>query len=176
MKPFGRLYIFVEGSDDERFFLSVVVPLFKKFYTNVDILKYAQWKKKKVNLFIQSIETLKFDYIFTRDIDQAKTVAEKANEMIARYEALRKDTITVVIAEIESWYLAGLNKLESIDLRIDYLEDTQAIVKEDFNMIYNGRFRSRIDFMREILKRFSISTAMDKNNSFRTFIAKYELQ
>lgn len=171
----GRLYIFVEGNDDERFFEAVIVPLFKKYYKEVEILKYAQWKKKKVNLFMQSIETLGFEYIFTRDIDDAATLGAKIREMLERYEQLDCKTITIVISEIESWYLAGLNKKSSMEMRIEYFTDTEPIVKEDFNLVYRSRYRSRIDFMREILKRFSTTEAAQKNKSFKFFITKYSL-
>ncbi len=73
----SKLYIFVEGNDDERFFKHVIVPLMYKKYNDVEIFKYAQWKKEKVNNFINSIKTLQFDYIFTADLDDEPTVGSK---------------------------------------------------------------------------------------------------
>jgi len=35
------------------------------------------------------------------------------------------------------------------------------------------KFTSRIDFMSEILKKFSIEIAKQKNNSFQYFVEKY---
>lgn len=173
--PFGRLYIFVEGNDDERFFLSVIVPLFAKYYSNVEVLKYAQWKKKKVNMFIQSIETLRFDYIFVRDFDEASSIKDKIKEIVERYDALNTEAVNIVVAEIESWYLAGISNTDSDKIRISRFTNTDSIVKEDFNNIFNGIFRSRIDFMKELLKAFSLKTAMNKNASFSFFMDKYNL-
>ena len=43
----SKLYIFVEGNDDELFFKKVILPLFLKQYTDVEVFKYAQWKRQK---------------------------------------------------------------------------------------------------------------------------------
>ncbi len=56
-----KLYIFVEGNDDELFFKKVMLPLFLKQYSDVEIFKYAQWKRQKVELFILSIITLDYE-------------------------------------------------------------------------------------------------------------------
>jgi len=36
-----RLYLFVEGNDDERFFAKIVVPLLEPQYKSVHIVKFA---------------------------------------------------------------------------------------------------------------------------------------
>ena len=49
-----KLYIFVEGNDDELFFKKIMLPLFLKQYADVEVFKYAQWKRQKVGLYLYS--------------------------------------------------------------------------------------------------------------------------
>jgi hypothetical protein len=55
------------------------------------------------------------------------------------------------------------------------LSFTDELTKEDFNGLIPPKFDSRIDFMFELLKYFSIDTAEKKNQSFRFFITRYHL-
>jgi hypothetical protein len=168
-----KLYIFVEGNDDERFFGRIIKPMFKKQYADIEIIKYAQWKKEKVNLFLLSIKTLKFDYIFTADLDYQPTVSQKKKSVLSIFTNLDKEKISVVVMEIESWYLAGLTDEATKQFDMPLLDDTDNVSKEDFNRIYHRRFKSRIHCMHELLKAYSISSARLKNQSFKYFADKY---
>jgi hypothetical protein len=50
---------------------------------------------------------------------------------------------------------------------------TEDISKKQFNNLIPKGFDSRIDFMLEILKYFSIKIAKQKNKSFRYFLQKH---
>ncbi len=168
-----KLYIFVEGNDDERFFKQVIVPLMHKKYIDVEIFKYAQWKKEKVNNFINSIKTLQFDYIFTADLDDEPTVGSKKKRVHWSFANLDDNKIAIVIHEIESWYIAGYPDELLLAQRLPDIIQTENISKEDFNQLYHQISRSRIDFMRELLKNYSVNLAVEKNNSFKHFIDTY---
>jgi hypothetical protein len=172
---FSRIYIFVEGNDDERFFYSIIAPLFKKYYTDVEVFKYAQWKKVKVYKFLESIKTLDYDYIFTCDIDQCENINEKQKIVKSKFRNLEMQKIEVVIAEIESWYYAGMEQSFIEKYSLADPPNTNQLTKEDFNRTYAKKFRSRYDFMAEIVEHFSIENAKKKNLSFREFIEKYKL-
>lgn len=167
------LYIFVEGDDDERFFKYIAAPMLREKYDNVQVLKYAQWKKSKTVSFINSISTLGFDYIFAGDIDMSDGVNSKMRYLQTKFNNLDKKNICIVIAEIESWYLAGLSDAKCKEFHLKIYDDTEELTKEDFNSMYHRKFRSRIDFMKELLKYFSIDTARRKNNSFNYFVSKF---
>ena len=47
----SKLFIFIEGDDDERFFNRIIIPMFEKKYDKVQLWKYAQ-KKKFQNISI----------------------------------------------------------------------------------------------------------------------------
>ncbi len=169
----NKVYVFVEGNDDHRFFQKLIVPILLEHYADVEIIKYAQMKKEKVNLFLLSIQTLDFDYIFTADKDEDYSVGEKKGILRHKFSNLDKKKISIVIMEIESWYLAGLNHQKSLDFDINQYENTENVTKEEFNSLYHRKFRSRIDFMHELMKAFSVETAKAKNRSFEDFSRKW---
>ncbi len=53
------------------------------------------------------------------------------------------------------------------------MDSTDSLIKEEFNKLYHRKFQSRIDFMLEILKNYSLKTATDKNRSFSYFYHRY---
>jgi hypothetical protein len=89
--------------------------------------------------------------------------------------SIQDQFIFLVIKEIESWYLAGLDRASSRSLKVRYLSNTDDVTKEKFNNSIPKRFDSRIDFMVEILNNFSIKTSMNKNTSFKYFTEKNNL-
>ncbi|OPY38705.1 MAG: hypothetical protein A4E35_00489 [Methanoregula sp. PtaU1.Bin051] len=170
-----RLFILVEGEDDVRFFGRIVKPLFTGRYDSVEIVPYASIKREKVSRFIKSIRLMKNDYIFVSDIDAERSVADKKQILYYRYSDVEGKRIIIVIQEIESWYLAGLSDHAARKLGMDPLMATDEITKEDFNRLIPKRFNSRIDFMFEILKFFSLPDAAAKNRSFSFFAHRYYL-
>ncbi len=170
-----RLFILVEGEDDVRFFGRIVKPLFVSRYDSVEIVPYASVKREKVSRFIKSIRLMNNDYIFVSDIDAERSVADKKQILYYRYSEVDGKSIIVVIQEIESWYLAGLPDQDAHRLGVKPSPATDAVTKEDFNSMIPGKFNSRIDFMFEILKYFSLSDATLKNRSLSFFVHRYHL-
>ena len=170
-----RLFILVEGDDDVRFFGRIVKPLFAGPYDSVEIVPYASTKREKVSRFIKSIRLMKQDYIFVADIDSEYSVRDKKQILYYRYSEVDGKDIIIVIREIESWYLAGLDNAAGNRLGITVPPTTDEVTKEDFNALIPNRFSSRIDFMFEALKYFSIQIATSKNQSFSYFIHHYRL-
>jgi hypothetical protein len=170
-----RLFILVEGGDDVRFFGRIVKPLFVSRYDSVDIIPYACIKREKVNKFLKSVHQMQNDYIFVADIDQEHSVRDKKQIMYCRFNHIDGGSIVIVIKEIESWYLAGLTGELLSTLHVPSLASTDEITKEAFNDLIPRQFDSRIDFMFEILKDFSLETAAKKNQSFRYFVNHFRL-
>lgn len=168
-----RLFIMVEGEDDIRFFGRIIKPLLAPRYHSIEIIPYACIKREKVNKFIKSVALMNNEYIFVTDIDQERSVRDKKQIIYYRFSEVEGRHIVVVIREIESWYLAGISLDAAQELGVRDLPDTDRITKEDFNALIPPRFDSRIDFMFEILKSFSLETAYKKNTSFRFFVSQY---
>jgi len=170
------LYVFVEGDDDERFFSAILLPRLREKYGGVKVIKYAQKPKKFEYLgkFIRSICSMRADYILVVDIDSSPCVTAKKQEVQGNLKNLSQDRILVVVKEIEGWYLAGLYKDSAKKLGLKEIpENTNTLTKEDFNRLIPKKFDSRIDFVREILKNFSLEIAQNKNSSLRYCIEKY---
>ncbi|MGQ4915403.1 MAG: hypothetical protein ACP6IU_11770 [Candidatus Asgardarchaeia archaeon] len=174
------LYIFVEGNDDERFFQEIIVPILQEKYNTIKIIKYAQKSKKfeYIEKFIRSIQSMNYDYIYVTDINNSPCVTAKKQEIQKNLKNIDSSKILVVIREIESWYLAGLDKDAAKRLGIKWkkgsLTDTGDIGKEQFYSLIPRKYDSRIDFLREILKNFSLDTAKQKNRSLRYLIEKID--
>lgn len=170
---YKRLWLLVEGNDDKRFFEGIIETVFENKYDFVRTWKFAQEPRKRTGNFLKSIKAMNSDYFFLRDINNDPCVTVRKEKLKDKYKA-RIDTnnLIIVIREIESWYLAGLDDEARKELGIRSFSDTDTVTKEDFNDLIPDRFDSRIDFMVEILKRFSIETAKQKNRSFNYFISK----
>jgi hypothetical protein len=170
----GTIYILVEGNDDERFFETVLSPAFRNRGQRVKIWKYAREKRSRTEKFIRTLHSSGFAYIFVRDIDRAPSVRAKQQEVTAWYHhAVPKQRIAVVVVEIESWYLAGLDEhgARRIGLAGPF-GATDGVTKEDFNALVPEGM-SRIHFMRDILRHFDIETAQRQNRSFAYFTGRW---
>jgi len=170
-----RLFIMVEGEDDVRFFGRLIKPLIASRYDSVEIIPYACIKREKVNRFLKSVILMKNDYIFVADIDNERSVRDKKQILYYRFSEIDGGKIVIVIREIESWYYAGISGSLATELGITETGNTDDLTKEDFNVRIPRKFDSRIDFMFEILKSFSLETAAKKNTSFRFFVERYQV-
>ena len=170
---YRRLWVLLEGNDDERFFERVIKPIFEKKYDSVRSWLYAQKQTKTVKNLLRSIKAMGSDYFFWGDINSLPCMTAKKNRITKRYGAgLDINNIIIVVKEIESWYLAGLDDKARKELGIRTFSNTDNITKEKFEELIPKKFDSRIDLMMEILKRFSVETAKQKNRSFNYFMSK----
>ena len=165
----------VEGEDDIRFFGRIIKPLFVSRYDSVEIIPYASIRRTKVNNFLKSVRQMHNDYIFVADIDTERSVRDKKQILYYHFSNIEGSSIIVVIKEIESWYYAGLSRESALSLAVPDLSRTDELTKEDFNRLIPRKYDSRIDFMFEILKYFSLDSARMKNHSFRFFVDRYHL-
>jgi hypothetical protein len=137
------LFIFVEGSDDLRFFEGIVKPRFEE------------------------------EYDWAADMDDSPCITERKKRICSRYQAVTLRSIIVVIQEIECWYLSGLDERSCKKLGMKVLGRTDALTKEEFLDLKPKRYDSRIDWMRDILQEFSIETAVEKNRSIKYFFTSW---
>ncbi len=113
------------------------------------------------------------ELLYIHDFNSAKCITEKVDDILKRFSYLVQDEVIIVKQEIESWYIAGLDENENNRLKMRNFRNTNDITKEVFNTNIPQRFDSRIDFMNEILKNYSIECAKNKNESFKYFVNKY---
>ncbi len=171
---YRRLYVWVEGTDDERFFERTVRATFEQRYDQVSVVRYAKRKRTKIRGYLNSIKAMGAHCVFLADINAEPCVTAKKERLRQRY-GVESDSVIVVIKEIEGWYMAGLDDESSAELGLPVLKNTDTLTKEDFNSLMPERFDSRIDFMVEILKHFCTGMGKRKNGSFRYFAERYGL-
>lgn len=178
---YKNLVIWVEGPDDKRFFDKIIKPRFERKYGRVHIRQYSNMNNQVVVDINDSLKKQDYDCICVTDINKAPCVSQKKNEkQKEEFKNVDKNSIIVVIKEIESWYLAGLDDNACNKFGFTTFSSTDGIGKGQFKELQRNlrqiRFDSGIDLMQEILKSFKIETAKQKNKSFRYLIEKYELQ
>lgn len=168
------LYIFLEGEDDKRYFKAIIEPVLKNKYDKISYHLYRQEKKEKVIRFLKSIESVSsWDYIFIADIDLFEDVKSKKEKLIKSYENLKADKIVIVIREIESWYLAGLDLDYRKKYDISIKNNTNDIIKESFdNILKKSKLKrmSKSSWMIEIIKNYNLDIATHNNDSLNYFI------
>lgn len=176
---FKQLYIFVEGTDDERFVEKVIKPYLLKHYAYIKIIPYATLTKIKIEKQIRTCkQQSSSDYIFICDLDtignQSLCVTLKKQKVQNDYgKYIELEKIAVVKEEIESWYLAGITPENMVKFKIKAFEETESINKEDFEKMIPKNFISKTEFMVEILKTYSIDKATDYNASLSYFKRKF---
>lgn len=174
MTSYRRLTLFVEGKDDIDFAEQILLPLAEHRYDYVDIYEYAQKTRSNTREFITTIVRADYwDYLFMADFDQGPCVTRRKDQLVSRYGNLEPDRILIVRREIESWYLAGLDRDSCAELGIPFLGDTDDVTKEQFDGMIPNSFDARTDFMVEILNRFSTETARGRNGSFDYAMGKH---
>ncbi|HUU76361.1 MAG TPA: hypothetical protein VMW63_09800 [Methanoregulaceae archaeon] len=171
-----RLFIFIEGNDDERFFKRIVRPLLESRYQSIELIMYACMKSVRVCRFIKGISSMGHDFILVADIDQEPGVKAKKKAIRNRFCNVDEADIVVIIEEIESWYLAGVDDRSARKLGIRPPRNTDRTTKEDFNRKIPRHYTSRVAYLIDILDVFSINIAKEKNRSFRYFVSKYMIQ
>lgn len=167
------VFVFLEGPDDERFFYSVIINLLQRKYDWIKSYLYANKKPKLVSDFIRSINGMNVDYIFIGDMDENPCITQTKDHLVRKFPNLENQRIVIVKREIECWYLAGLSEDAINFLKIESFYETDEFTKENFNQKMPRRFASRIDFMIELLKHYSIENAVNRNSSFTYFYNKY---
>ena len=166
------LWILVEGVDDEIFFHGVIKPRLEPRFSYIKLWQYSHEPNKRVNDFLVSLQKMNAEYLFVCDINRHGCVTLKKDRITQRYPRVRRENAFVVIREIESWYLAGVDDSLSRKLGLPALPTTDEIDKEKFDQLMPGKFNSRIDYMLEIIKGFSMNTAQTKNKSLQYFTRK----
>lgn len=115
------------------------------------------------------------EYVYLRDIDSAPRVHDRRDQVMNETPGIRADAIVIVVPEIEAWYLAGLDRDACAELGIVHRGITDDVTKERLEAMQPSRYRTRVGFLQDVLRRFSFDTANERNASFRYFAARFDL-
>ena len=171
---FNDFFIWVEGPQDKIFVESILKPIFQQRHASVKIIYHAGRGPKRCENLIKSLKSMNSDYLFFADFDANHTcVTDKKDEIVKKIPNIDRNKIVIVKFEIESWYAAGLDKSKCGKLRFKHVPNTEKLTKEMFDEEKHRQYFSKIAFMKEILKVFSISTAKNQNSSFAYLFKKH---
>ncbi len=179
---YKKLYIYVEGKDDNKFFASIIKPLFEaQDYAKVEIVEYSGTSKSALKNDLDNIRSTKnCDYLFVCDMDAKNKKAKnelqrKEQARKERYKSLDDEKIIIVKEEIESWYLAGISSENFEIFNIKPFSDTEHIDKAQFQAIMPKIFDLKADFMQAILDDYDLPNASNRNTSLHYFVTTYSL-
>ena len=160
------MHCFIEGPIDETFFKHLFCGIEVEFY------QYANKPSIKVNQYIQTIKQLNEPYIFFADGDGA-SYQEKKEKILQKYSKLEPDHVFIVQFEIESWYLAGVNKVFCDKNKIKhYYNNTDSVTKEMFNEAIKTCNETKLSIMLKMLNIYDCLLADTRNTSFSSFFSK----
>jgi len=168
----NKLYVFLEGNDDERFFKHILAKLLSGKYSKILAMTYAEEPPKITKKYIKAIISMGDAYIFFHDINDSPCVTACKEKVRTKYQ-VEENSIMIIVKEIECWYLCGLDSDCCKKLKIDRnIGNTNSMTKEDFDdLIPEGI--SRIEFMQQILEKHKCELGRQKNESFRYFLRKW---
>jgi len=174
MSQFNKMYIWVEGPEDQDLFKKIK-PLLLKKYKLVHIRERAQEPNKKINSII-SVNINKGDdnlLVIDADFDSVFCISGKKSAAIRQFPSLTNNNILIIIKEIEGWYLAGLSDQACKKIGIKPIDNTDSVGKRKFDSIIPKKYSNKIDFMQEILKYFEVRVACQKSTSFNYFFNNF---
>ncbi len=161
------IYVFIEGPDDTRFFK-------RFFHSNAKYIEYAKMKKDKLKQYINSIISMKLEYVFFADSDGKRT-DERIDDIITKYPFIQRDKVHVVCYEIESWYYSGVDDFYCRkNGKFKYIHNTNQLNKEKFNSIISVVRKSRLQIMIDMLENYQVDLAQSRNQSFADFYKRKE--
>lgn len=168
---YKRLFVFVEGVDDERFFNSVVVPLIENKGICTQIIKYSHYGKGWIDRFVDGIPDTGF--IVIGDLDDSPNEKAAKERLISNKDIRKLDEskIHIVVHEIESWFLAGYDhdKGKKCGLHLSIPSSTDTLCKEDFLKMIPGD-SCKFDMQTKLISCFSLHVACARNESLNRFI------
>lgn len=169
------IYSFVEGNDDELFMRYILKD--HLHYKDFKIIQYAQINVSKVSYYINQCAQAGYNFIFLHDMDDAREKDDRKKEVQTNYGIKQLESIIIVITEIESWYLAGID-FKKFKIKKNKILNTESVTKEDFYSIINKTTLKRkypnVTKLTEILASFSVEQCRQKNSSFNDFITKLQ--
>ncbi len=172
-----KLFVWLEGYYDQRFFEEIVEPLLRDRYASIHTNVYAERPEEETRKKVHGVTNSQaiLDYLWVTDLDPKKFPCITARKSTAtrQFRLLQPNRIVVVVPEIEAWYLAGLDSATCSVLGIPDYQNTNVLTKEKFREIIPRTYKSEIDFRMEILSCFSVEAAIRKNASFAYFFRKH---
>lgn len=166
-----RMFVYVEGNYDKMFVKNILSDYLQ---TNKSILlypiPYAQKPRNEINKDIKNKSKHNYLFLSDLDIDKFDCITSRKEKRINTYDGLESSKIIIVKAEIESWYLAGVDNTLPQFKNFDIPDNTESVTKEEFDLMMEEYDKE--DILMEISKSYDFNLAKKRNSSFNYFINK----
>ncbi|EHH1058347.1 MULTISPECIES: DUF4276 family protein [Vibrio harveyi group] len=165
------IYVLVEGADDKRFVNKVLSPILKEKYGGYKVWEYAKKKDVAINNFIKSINSMGSDCLFLVDSDNNEA-DEIKKKYLTKFSQLQEEKISVVLREIEAWYLSGINEdtfTNKLSKKIP--ADTSHITKEMFETYFMRLTGTEAKI--ESLINYDVHLACQRSPSFKDLLYRF---
>lgn len=141
------MILFVEGLSDDLFVNNAVKKM--KPNTCIKVYEYAEKRKKYTTNYIKALNKMYnnntgIHYLFLADNDSCIYPNQKIGIIANSYPDILMENIVIVENEIESWYMAGLDRKACKKLKIKWEEDPDNVTKEIFKKSLGRRNRLEI--------------------------------
>lgn len=171
-----NLFIFVEGKDDIIFVKNVLHNIFIKHSINVIPIPYQKARNYDVKNHIKASKAKNLDYVLLSDLDSHTypCITSRKDQRIRELDGeITHDKIIIVVEELESWCLAGIDV--NIDEYADFIvpESTDDITKKDFDEILSNTSFNKNKLLNFLSFNYSVDLAIKRNKSFKYFLKKY---
>jgi len=166
-----NLIIFVEGTNDKRFFEFIVLPKIENQFDCIQFYEYATKSVKQTKNFIKAIHKMSYKYIFVKDFDSSICVTQRKQQVLEKYCDCDKSLIQIVRIEIESWYAAGITKYCYKKLRIKEFKDCNNVCKDAFEQHLPPKSIIQ-DKMIDILENYDLTLGKKNNHSLNYFFRR----
>ena len=173
-----NLFVFVEGKEDIIFVKKVLYNIFIKHSINVIPIPYQKTRNHEVKKYIKASKAKNQDYVLLSDLDSHtyQCITSRKDQRINELDGeITQDKIIIVVEEIESWCLAGIDT--NIDEYTDFIipENTDNITKEDFDEILSKTSFNKNKLFNYLSFNFNVDLAIKRNKSFKYFLEKYDI-
>jgi hypothetical protein len=163
----------IEGPDDEAFILEVVRPaVFSDF--NFDFYHHAKKDNRALRQYIRNHRNIGFDtYLFLHDHDKPLICnTNRKSQLLLKYPGVDAARLVLVVIEIESWYIAGVD-IRLIPKGRRWTTNIEKVNKDKFSAIgkANG-FGNTAAFRRFCLDNYDLELALSKSPSLRYLVGK----
>ena len=172
-----KYYFFYEGDDDLRYIERIIYPLIaKKGFEPESINQYGR-RRIIIAKYIKSLNSE--EYLYLKDLDWYPCITKRKESVendLSKLVDLNK--IIIVIKEIESWYLAGVDEktLRNLGVKPSNIKKivkcTDTIDCHQFNEFFPSR-TPRVVIMDSILDNYNLDIAKKRNKSLNYLLQNY---
>lgn len=172
-----NLFVFVEGKEDIIFVKNVLHNLFIRNSINIIPIPYQSTRNHDVKKHIK-VAKANQDYVLLSDLDSHTypCITSRKDQRIEELDGeITSDKIIIVVEELESWCLAGIDT--SIEEYREFVipESTDDITKEDFDKILSNTSFNKNKLLNFLSFNFNSDLAIKRNKSFKYFLKKYDI-